>query len=104
MRLKFDGKYLKKGSTTLANFDGSYLKKGSSSGGTTLGNVRQNGVIRSGSSTGGSALCNILDGKYIRQGSSRGGKQLIKLEEAAEALGTTSTGPSTALAWYFFLR
>jgi hypothetical protein len=44
------------------------------------------------------------DGKNIRDGSSSGGRTLIKISDAAKKIGTSSTGPSTALVWWFFAK
>jgi len=49
-------------------------------------------------------LCNVKDGKNIRDGSSSGGRTLIKISDAAKKIGTSSTGPSTALVWWFFAK
>ena len=44
------------------------------------------------------------DGKNIRDGSSSGGRTLIKISDAAKQIGTSATGPSTALVWWFFAK
>ena len=49
-------------------------------------------------------LCNVKDGKNIRDGSSSGGRTLIKISDAAKQIGTSATGPSTALVWWFFAK
>ena len=60
--------------------------------------------LRDGSSSGGKVLCNVKDGKNIRDGSSSGGRKLIKISDAAKQIGTSATGPSTALVWWFFAK
>ena len=60
--------------------------------------------IKDGSSSGGKTLCNVKDGKNIRDGSSSGGRTLIKISDAAKQIGTSATGPSTALVWWFFAK
>ena len=49
-------------------------------------------------------MCNIADGKNIRDGSSSGGKVLIKIQDAAKAIGGSSYGASTALIWWYLAR
>ncbi len=102
MSVKFDGTYIKRGSTTIANMRKTdELREGQSTGGKCLGNIRKTDEIREGQSTGGKCLCNIRDGRYIREGQSTGGRQLIKIQDAAKAVGTSAQGPSTALVWWF---
>ena len=87
MGIKFDGTYVKNGSKVLANMKRTdELKDGTSSGGKTLGNIK------------------VKDGKNIRDGSSSGGRTLIKISDAAKQIGTSATGPSTALVWWFFAK
>ena len=60
MSIKFDGTYVKRGSTIIGNFKRKdELREGSSSGGNCLGNVKRTDEIREGSSSGGKCLCNI---------------------------------------------
>ena len=105
MGIKFDGTYVKNGSKVVANMKRTdELKDGTSSGGKTLGNIKRRDEIKDGSSSGGKTLCNVKDGKNIRDGSSSSGRTLIKISDAAKQIGTSATGPSTALVWWFFAK
>ena len=48
------------------------------------------------------SLCNIKDGENIRLGSSSSGKILIKIADAKKQIGTSQSGPSVALVWWFY--
>ena len=58
---KFDGKYLKRGGSTIANVNGRYIRKGS--GGITVANINGD-KVRQGS--GGTTIMNV-SGDNIRQ-------------------------------------
>ena len=105
MGIRFDGVIVKNGSKVVGNLKrANELKEGSSSGGKTLGNIKRRDEIKLGSSSGGKTLCNTKDGKNIREGSSSGGRSRIKISDAAKQIGTSQTGPSTALVWWFFAK
>jgi len=105
MGIKYDGTNVKNGSKVVANMKRTdELRDGSSSNGKALGNIKRREEIRDGSSSNGKALCNVKDGKNIRDGSSRNGRALIKISDAAKQIGTSATGPSTALVWWFFAK
>ena len=105
MGIKFDGTYVKNGSKVIANMKRTdELKDGNSSSGKTLGNIKRGDEIKDGNSSSGKTLCNIKDGKNIRDGNSSSGRTLIKISDAAKKIGTSATGPSTALVWWFFAK
>ena len=104
MDIKFDGTNVKNGSKVVANMSGDQLRDGFSSGGKVLGNIISQDQIKEGFSSGGKTLCNVKDGKNIRDGFSSGGRTLIKISDAAKKIGTSATGPSTALVWWFFAK
>ena len=81
-------------------FDGTNVKNGSK----VVANMKRADELKDGSSSGGKTLCNVKDGKNIRDGSSSGGRPLIKISDAAKQIGTSATGPSTALVWWFFAK
>jgi len=92
---KFDGKYLKRGGSTIANVSGKYIRKGS--GGSTVANISGNNV-RQGS--GGSTLINV-SGDNIRQGS--GGSTIAKMRDVRKEIDGPG-GVTLAALWYCFIR
>jgi len=92
---KFDGKNLKRGSTTIANVSGKNIREGS--GGSTVANISGNN-IRQGS--GGSTLCNV-SGDNIRQGS--GGSTIAKMSDVRKEIDGPG-GITLAALWYCFVR
>ena len=70
--------------------------------GQVLGNTKRRNEIKSGRDTSGRTLCNIKDGENIRLGSSSSGKILIKIADAKKQIGTSQSGPSVALVWWFY--
>ena len=102
MGIKFDGKNVKKRSRVVANMrNNTELNKGFGTG-QVLGNIKRRNVIKSGRNTSGVSLCNIKDGENIRLGSSSSGKILIKIADAKKQIGTSQSGPSVALVWWFY--
>ena len=75
---KFDGKYLKRGGTTIANVSGKYIRKGS--GGSTIANV---------------------NGENIRQGS--GGSTIAKMRDVRKK-NDGPGGTTLAALWFCFIR
>ena len=53
---------------------------------------------------GSKVVANIKNGYQLTDGSSSGGRTLIKISDAAKKIGTSATGPSTALVWWFFAK
>ena len=92
---KFDGKYLKRGGSTIANVSGNKIRKGS--GGSTVANISGN-KIRQG--TGGSTLCNI-SGNNIRQGT--GGSRIATMRDVRKQIDGPG-GVTLAALWYCFIR
>ena len=92
---KFDGRYLKQGSTTIANVSGNNIRKGS--GSSTVCNISGNN-IRQGS--GSSTLCNV-SGDNIRQGS--GSSTVAKMRDVRSAIDGPG-GITLAALWYCFVR
>ena len=94
-KYKFDGKYLKRGGTTIANVNGKYIRKGS--GGSTVANISGN-YIRKGS--GGLTVANV-NGENIRQGS--GGSTIAKMRDVRKEIDGPG-GITLAALWFFFIR
>ena len=92
---KFDGKYLKRGGTTIANVNGKNIRKGS--GGSTVANISGD-KVRQGS--GGSTLINV-SGDNIRQGS--GGSTIAKMRDVRTQIDGPG-GVTLAALWYCFIR
>jgi len=92
---KFDGKYLKRGGTTIANVNGKYIRKGS--GGSTVANISGD-KVRKGS--GGTTLINVR-GDDIRQGS--GGTRIAKMRDVRKDIDGPG-GVTLAALWYCFIR
>jgi len=84
--LKFDGKSLKEGSETLCHVDRKYIKIGASDSKTQLS---------------GFIMCRV-EGKDIKKGLN--GKTMIKMSDAARAIGSKSENPLVAAMWYMFCR
>ena len=101
MGIKFDGKNVKKRSRVVANMRiNNVLNKGDGLG-QYLGNTLAKNEIKDGRYRSGRTLCNIKDGENIRLGSSSSGKILIKIADAKKQIGTSQSGPSVALVWWF---
>ena len=92
---KFDGKYFKRGGTTIANVNGDRIRKGS--GGSTVANIRGD-QVRQGS--GGTTLCNVR-GDDIRQGS--GSTRIGKMRDVRKIIDGPG-GVTLAALWYCFIR
>lgn len=92
---KFDGKYLKMGSNTIANVSGSYIREGS--GSKTIANISGN-YIRKGS--GSSTLCNVR-GENICEGS--GSSRIAKMSDVRKIIDGPG-GVTLAAIWYCIIR
>ena len=104
MTLKFDGKCLIQGKETLCHVDGNNIKVGAPGGKGQLANFimcRVEGKFIKELKDDDTIICRI-EGKDIKEGSN--GKTMIKLSDAARAIGTKSENPVTAAMWYLFCR
>ncbi len=94
-RYKFDGKYLKYGSKTIANVSGDNIRKGS--GSITEANIR-NDQIRKGS--GSTVLANVR-GRDIRQGS--GSSKIGTMDDVDKAIEGPG-GTTKAALWILYVK
>ena len=100
--LKFDGKCLIEGSKTLCHIDGQNIKVGDgSSGGLNFIMCRVEGKFIKEMKDDDTILCRI-EGKDIKEGLD--GKTMIKISDAAKAIGSKSENALTAAMWYLFCR
>ena len=100
--LKFDGKCLIEGSKTLCHIDGQNIKVGDgSSGGLNFIMCRVEGKFVKEMKDDDTILCRI-EGKDIKEGLD--GKTMIKISDAAKAIGSKSENALTAAMWYLFCR
>ena len=99
MALKFDGKYLKDGSTTLCRVEGDKIKEGFNRS-TTLCRVEGDNIKEGFNKS--TTLCRV-EGDKIKEGFNRS-TTLIKTSDAARKIGATSLSPTTAAIWYLFCR
>ena len=100
--LKFDGKYLIEDSKTLCHVDGQNIKVGDgSSGGLNFIMCRVEEKFIKEMKDDDTILCRI-EGKDIKEGLD--GKTMIKISDAAKAIGSKSENALTAAMWYLFCR
>lgn len=92
---KFDGKYLKRGGSIIANVSGDKIRKGS--GSSTVANIRGD-KVRQG--TGSSTLINV-SGDNIRQGT--GGSTIAKMKDVRKIIDGPG-GVTLAALWYCFIK
>ena len=92
---KFDGRYLKRGGTIVANVQGDNVRKGNSS--TTVANIRGD-HIRKGS---GSSTEFNLRGDDIRQGS--GSSRIAQMRDVDKDIDGPGRVVKAAL-WLYFVR
>ena len=92
---KFDGKYMKRGGTIIANVSGKYIRQGS--GGTTVANISDD-KVRQGS--GGTTLINVK-GDDIRQGTS--GTKIASMSDVRKAIDGPG-GVTLAALWFCFIH
>jgi|TARA_B100000795_G_C22416269_1_gene292789 hypothetical protein len=104
MAYKFDGKSLKEGSKTICHIDGKYIKLGASDSKTQLAGFimcRVEGNLIKEMEDDDTILCRV-EGKDIKEGSN--GKTMIKISDAASAIGSKSENNLIAAMWYLFCR
>ena len=102
MAYKFDGKSLKEGSNTLCHVAGKNIKAGDGeAGGLNFIMCRIEGKFVKEGADDDTIYCRV-EGKDIKEGSN--GKTMIKMLDAARAIGTKSENPVTAAMWYLFCR
>ena len=101
-KLKFYGKILKEGSNVLCHVDGKNIKSGDGgAGGLNFIMCRVEGKLIKEMEDDDTVLCRI-EGKDIKEGSN--GKTMIKISDAAKAIGSKSENALTAAMWYLFFR
>ena len=92
---KFDGKYLKRGGTTIANVSGNNIRKGT--GSTSVANIRGDNVRQG---TGSTVIMNVKRDD-IRQGS--GSTKVARMKDVHKAIDGPG-GVTLAALWYCFIR
>ena len=101
-KLKFDGKILKEGSNVWCHVDGKNIKSGDGgAGGLSFIMCRVEGKFIKEGADDDTIYCRV-EGKDINEG--RSGKTMIKMSDAAHAIGTKSENSLTAAMWYLFCR
>ena len=94
-KYKFDGKYLKSGSTTIANVSGNNIHKGTTS--TSVANIKGDNVRHG---TGSTVLMNVKSDD-IRQGT--GSTKIANMKDVHKAIDGPG-GVTLAALWYCFIR
>ena len=100
--LKFDGKCLSEGNSIMCHVDGKYIRSGD--GKTSKLNFimcRVKGKFIKELEDDDTILCRV-EGKDIKEGSN--GNTMIKMSDAASAIGSKSENPLVAAMWYLFCR
>ena len=101
-KLKFDGKILKEGSNVLCHVDGKNIKSGDGgAGGLNFIMCRVEGNLIKDLEDDDTVVCRV-EGKDIKKGLN--GKTMIKMSDAARAIGSKSENPLVAAMWYLFCR
>ena len=99
-KLKFDGKCLIEGEETLCHVNGNNIKIGAPGGkGLDFIVCRVEGNLIKELEDDKNFLCRI-EGKDIKEGLN--GKTMIKMSDAARAIGSKSENPLIAAMWYLF--